>query len=128
MFPSWHLAGYHDGYFDADGEVEIVRSINDLRPNLVLVGMGNPRQELWISRNSPRLDAGCCIGVGALLDYWAGAEIRAPAWMQRIGFEWLYRMLFQRGKFKRYALGVPFFLWSVIRAYRGGERRGPAKT
>jgi N-acetylglucosaminyldiphosphoundecaprenol N-acetyl-beta-D-mannosaminyltransferase len=128
MFPHWDLAGYHDGFFDAEGEEKIVRSINDLGPNLLLVGMGNPRQEIWIQRNLARLRVGCCAGIGALLDYWAGEEIRSPVWMQRAGFEWLYRMFFQRGKLERYALGVPVFLWSVLRARFGSGPYRPAKT
>jgi N-acetylglucosaminyldiphosphoundecaprenol N-acetyl-beta-D-mannosaminyltransferase len=123
MFPSWEMVGHHHGFFDANEEKEIVRSISDLNPNLVLVGMGNPRQEIWIHRNLPRLRAGCCVGIGALLDYWAGEEIRSPVWMQRIGFEWFYRMLFQKGKFERYAVGVPVFLWSVLRSPRTPHRQ-----
>ncbi|MAI78817.1 MAG: glycosyltransferase [Deltaproteobacteria bacterium] len=118
MFPHWNFAGYQHGFFGADEEDQIINRINALKPNLLLVGMGNPQQELWIHRHLNRLNVGCCIGVGALLDYWAGKEVRSPEWMQRTGLEWLYRMFLQKGKFQRYALGVPEFIVNVLRAPR----------
>lgn len=112
----WQVCGFHDGFFDDADERRVVARINAARPDLLLVAMGNPRQETWIDRNLYRLEVPLSMGVGALFDYWAGAERRAPAWMCRAGVEWLYRMLFQRGKFARYFLGNPEFIWSVLRA------------
>jgi N-acetylglucosaminyldiphosphoundecaprenol N-acetyl-beta-D-mannosaminyltransferase len=94
----------------------VVDEINRSQPDALLVAMGNPRQELWITRNQHRLDVPLSMGVGALFDYWAEAERRAPPWMRELGMEWVYRMLFQRQKLKRYLFGNPEFIWRVMRA------------
>ncbi|WP_292139794.1 WecB/TagA/CpsF family glycosyltransferase, partial [Mesorhizobium sp.] len=81
----------HDGYFPASQEQEIVDRIAALRPDVLLVAMGVPRQELWIERH---IDARHCtlpIAVGALLDFLSGAVPRAPLWMRRLRLEWLFR-------------------------------------
>ncbi|TIM22347.1 MAG: WecB/TagA/CpsF family glycosyltransferase, partial [Mesorhizobium sp.] len=82
----------HDGYFPASQEQEIVDRIAALRPDVLLVAMGVPRQELWIERH---IDARHCtlpIAVGALLDFLSGAVPRAPLWMRRLRLEWLFRL------------------------------------
>lgn len=114
-FTGWEVCGFHHGFFDGFDEWRIVDRINRAEPHLLLVAMGNPKQELWIDRHLYHLDVPLSMGVGALFDYWAGTERRAPVWMRRAGSEWLYRMLFQRGKLKRYLLGNPEFLWIVAR-------------
>jgi N-acetylglucosaminyldiphosphoundecaprenol N-acetyl-beta-D-mannosaminyltransferase len=116
QMPGWQVCGFHDGFFQDADDRHVVGHINAARPDLLLVAMGNPRQETWIDRNLHRLDVPLSMGVGALFDYWAGAERRAPAWMCRAGMEWLYRMFFQRGKFARYFLGNPEFIWNVLNA------------
>lgn len=121
-FPGWEICGFHHGFFDASEDLRVVRQINGTAPDLLLVAMGNPRQELWVDRNLPRLEVPLSMGVGALFDYWAGVERRAPAWMRGAGIEWLYRMLFQRGKLTRYLFGNPEFLWTVARAKWASQR------
>ncbi|TIV79097.1 MAG: WecB/TagA/CpsF family glycosyltransferase, partial [Mesorhizobium sp.] len=79
----------HDGYFCAAEEPVIVDRIAALRPDVLLVAMGVPRQELWIARH---IDARHCtlpIAVGALLDFLSGTVPRAPLWMRRLRLEWL---------------------------------------
>lgn len=112
-FDGWSVAGLHHGYFDDREGARVVDTVNAASPDLLLVAMGNPRQELWIDRHLGQLDVPLAMGVGALFDYWAGAERRAPLWMRQAGMEWAYRMLFQRGKLTRYLLGNPEFLWHV---------------
>jgi len=106
----------HDGYFSADEEPEIVERIARLRPDVLLVAMGVPRQELWIARN---IDARHCtlpIAVGALLDFLSGTVPRAPLWMRGFRLEWLFRMWIEPGRlWRRYVVGNPVFLWRVIR-------------
>ncbi|MEW6629835.1 MAG: WecB/TagA/CpsF family glycosyltransferase [Pseudomonadota bacterium] len=106
----------HDGYFSAAQEPEIVERIAKLRPDVLLVAMGVPRQELWIARH---IDARHCtlpIAVGALLDFLSGTVPRAPLWMRRLRLEWLYRLWIEPGRlWRRYVVGNPVFLWRVLK-------------
>ncbi len=87
----------HDGYFDArPGSADnatLIAGINAWRPQVLLVGMGMPRQELWIQAHSDRIDPCVILPVGAAFDYEAGVQSAAPRWMGRFGVEWLYRLL-----------------------------------
>lgn len=74
---------------------KIMERINDLKPDILWVGLGAPRQEKWIYRNFEQLDVHVAIGVGAAFDYEAGKRRRAPRWMHKIGMEWSYRILFE---------------------------------
>ncbi|RWN09531.1 MAG: glycosyltransferase [Mesorhizobium sp.] len=106
----------HDGYFPASQEREIVDRIAALRPDVLLVAMGVPRQELWIERH---IDARHCtlpIAVGALLDFLSGAVPRAPLWMRRLRLEWLFRLAVEPSRlWRRYVVGNPLFLLRVVR-------------
>jgi len=116
-FPGWTLAGCHHGFLGNESvEAAAIAAINAARPDVLLVGMGNPLQEKWIRRNLSRLDVPVCMGIGGLFDYWAGNVSRAPAWLRRLGHEWLWR-LFQQPKLKarRYLVGNPLFLARVLR-------------
>ena len=92
-FPGWTQAGYHHGYLTDEALVSAaIDQINAARPDVLLVGMGNPLQERWIHQHLPRLNVGVCLGIGGLFDYWAGNVSRAPAWLRRLGHEWLWRL------------------------------------
>lgn len=118
LFPGWALAGWHDGYLGPTAERRVVDHINSLQCQMLLVGMGNPLQERFIERNRARLRVPLCLGTGGLFTYWSGDLQRAPAWVRRAGSEWLYLMLVQPHKVKRYALGNPLFLGRVARSRR----------
>ncbi len=111
--------GAHHGYFDpAPGGVEnraVVAAIDEFRPDLLLVGLGMPRQENWLEANWPGLAATVAFPVGAAFDYLAGEVARAPRWMTDRGLEWLGRLLVEpRRMWRRYLLGNPRFLWRVV--------------
>ena len=72
---------------------EILRRIEEARPDILLVAFGNPKQEKWISMHRNRLKVPVCIGIGGSLDFLSGNVRRAPQWMQRAGLEWLHRTL-----------------------------------
>ena len=76
---------------DLDEDAAIVDMIRASGADLVFVGLGAPKQELWIHRHLHRFDKGVFLGVGAAIDFCAGRVTRAPRWMQNAGFEWLYR-------------------------------------
>jgi len=100
----------------ADGAM--IERIQAAKPELLLVALGAPKQELWLHRVGPRIRPTVGIGVGAALDFVAGAR-RAPRWMSRAGLEWLFR-LFQepRRMSRRYLLNDPKFLLILYRTLR----------
>jgi len=105
--------------FSALTNDEIVRRVNAARPDILWVGLGAPRQELWIRANLGRLDARLAIGVGAAFDMCSGSIRRAPGWMQRAGLEWFYRFLREpRRLFRRYFIDsapfLPLVLWQRV--------------
>jgi N-acetylglucosaminyldiphosphoundecaprenol N-acetyl-beta-D-mannosaminyltransferase len=94
----------------------IVTEINAARPDVVWVGLSTPKQERWMSENRPYLEAPVLVGVGAAFDFVSGSKRQAPPWLQRLGLEWLYRMLAEpRRLAKRYLKNNPAFAVRAIR-------------
>jgi N-acetylglucosaminyldiphosphoundecaprenol N-acetyl-beta-D-mannosaminyltransferase len=110
-FPGLRIVGTHHGYFADDARV--IGLINAAEPEILLVGLGVPRQELWMMQNRRRLKAKVLIGVGGSLDVLSGRLPRAPRLVQRLGLEWLYRMVRQPWRARR-ALAIPAFLLRVL--------------
>lgn len=106
------IIGFHDGYFEDDGLV--IEEINRLNPDLLLVCLGFPKQELWMQKNAGRLEVGLMAGLGGSLDVFAGAVQRAPALWQKLGLEWLYRLLKDPSRFGR-MMKLPQFLLCVAK-------------
>jgi N-acetylglucosaminyldiphosphoundecaprenol N-acetyl-beta-D-mannosaminyltransferase len=112
----WTLVGHHHGYVQGEqASRAAVEAINQAGPDLLLVGMGNPLQEQWINAHRRQLRVPLCAGIGGLFHYWAGDLQRAPAWLRRMGAEWLGILCQQPHKAKRYLLGNPLFLWRILR-------------
>lgn len=111
--PDLRIAGTHHGYFDPDsphGE-RVLEDIEQSRPDIVLVGMGSPKQELWVEHVAQRVSTSVLWTVGALFDYVSGLVPRAPSWMADNGWEWVFRLAVEpRRMWKRYLLGNPAFL------------------
>ncbi|MGO1000165.1 WecB/TagA/CpsF family glycosyltransferase [Lysobacter sp. CA196] len=108
------------------GEDRCVSTIAAARPELVILGMGMPRQERIAARLAGALEQPALIvNGGAILDFMAGRFPRAPQWLRRIGLEWLYRLLKEpRRLWRRYVLGGGQFLWRVLRlAWDSGDER-----
>jgi N-acetylglucosaminyldiphosphoundecaprenol N-acetyl-beta-D-mannosaminyltransferase len=92
-FPGLLVAGYHHGYFSPGEAYAVSAAVRDASPDLVLVGMGSPRQEYWL-RDYGRFVGPCIVQtVGGSLDVFAGKVKRAPSWVKRLGMEWFYRLL-----------------------------------
>jgi alpha-1,3-mannosyltransferase len=118
-FPRHEWVGCRDGYFSRDEEDELLATLRAERIDLLLVGMGNPLQELWIDRCAAASRATACVGVGALLDFLAGEVGRAPAWVRRARLEWAWRLLLEpRRLWRRYLVGNATFLWHAWRERR----------
>jgi N-acetylglucosaminyldiphosphoundecaprenol N-acetyl-beta-D-mannosaminyltransferase len=96
-------------------EVEVAELINASGADVVWVGLSTPKQERWMDRMTDRLDVNVVLGVGAAFDINAELASRAPRWMQRIGMEWLYRLIKEpRRLAKRYLKNNPRFLWRIL--------------
>lgn len=119
QFPGLVLAGTNDGYFQDDAPV--IEKINAARPDLLLVCLGAPKQELWMYRNASRLQVGLMAGLGGSLDVFAGTVRRAPRVFQRLGLEWLYRLCKEPKRIGR-MLKLPKFLFAAIGQRLRGKR------
>ena len=118
--PGLKIAGFHSGFFTPREEGALIREINAARPDILLVALGSPVQELWAARNLHRIDAGVCFAVGGLFDFLSGAFRRAPAWMRRMGIEWVYRFLGDPlAKWERVFVEMPVFLTLTVAARIG---------
>jgi N-acetylglucosaminyldiphosphoundecaprenol N-acetyl-beta-D-mannosaminyltransferase len=119
FFPGVIVCGVHvDRFRDATPEedAEDIQKVNASQANIVLVGRGCPRQEIWVSQHLGKIDA-VMMAVGAAFDYFAGNIKRPPGWMQQAGLEWLFRLSQEpRRLFKRYTVTNSLFIYYVIRA------------
>ena len=120
QFPGLNVAGIHHGYFDKSFECPenevVLRAIEASKADILLVGLGMPIQERWLMENWDRLNISVALPVGALFDYLAGEIPRAPHWMTDHGLEWLGRLIIEpRRMWRRYLLGIPHFLWLVLK-------------
>ena len=99
-----------------DEQDDIARLIDERTPDIVFVGLSTPKQERWMAEFRERLRAPVLIGVGAAFDMHLGAVPQAPRVMQRLGMEWLFRLVLEpRRLWRRYAVSVPGFLGSILR-------------
>jgi N-acetylglucosaminyldiphosphoundecaprenol N-acetyl-beta-D-mannosaminyltransferase len=117
-FPSVTVETYSPPYkneFSLNENLQMLEMINNLQPDVLMVGMTAPKQEKWAYQNYNLLKAGhiCCIG--AVFDYFAGNINRAPNWMIDLGLEWFYRLIKEpRRMWIRYLVGNFLFVWSII--------------
>jgi exopolysaccharide biosynthesis WecB/TagA/CpsF family protein len=108
------IAGWHHGYFSASESGEIADRIREARTDLVLVGMGNPRQEMWAVEMAARSGA-VMVCVGAFLDFASGRIRRAPRLVRAVRCEWLYRLAREPGRLaQRYIGGAAPFIWAIL--------------
>lgn len=120
-YPNIKIAGFHHGYFkgshlglkDQPEEEKIVQEINQLKPDIIFVGFGFPKQELWIDHNKNRLDSKIIIGNGGVMDILAGNSKRAPDIFIKLGMEWFYRLITNPSRIKR-QLVLPLFMLEVL--------------
>ena len=115
--PHINILGTFDGYEANTKEAELTEELLKLKPKLILVGMGFPRQEKLMARLTEKLPYGVLVGEGGTFDYqsFGGILRRAPQWMRHLGLEWLWRLLLQPQRFKR-QLAIPRFIWKVYKS------------
>lgn len=118
-FPSLRIVGTHCppmGFeLDAGENKKIEVMIKGVRPDILLVGLGAPKQEKWIYKYHKRLQVPVSIGVGASFEFMAGMVKRAPRFMQRAGLEWFWRLMMEpRRLWKRYLVNDMQFFWLIL--------------
>ena len=115
--PTLEIATHH-GFFDrtagAEENAHVLAAIRDFRPDILMVGMGMPRQEHWILQNAAVIDAPVILTTGACMDYVAGAVPTPPRWMGRWGIEWLHRLASDPARLWKRYLVEP---WFVLRLF-----------
>lgn len=116
-YPGIVIAGTNDGYFTDDAPV--IEKVNAASPDFLMVCLGSPKQELWMSANAGRLSCGLMAGLGGSLDVLAGNVQRAPETWRRLGLEWLYRVIKEPKRLGR-VMKLPAF---VLEAAAEGRRR-----
>jgi N-acetylglucosaminyldiphosphoundecaprenol N-acetyl-beta-D-mannosaminyltransferase len=107
------VVGFSDGYFDDDQPV--LDAINASGARILVVGLGNPKQEVWVHARRADLRPAVALTCGGWLDWTAGMRRPCPRWLYRLGLEWAYRLAQEpRRLFRRYVLGNPAFVWRVL--------------
>ena len=101
----------------------IVDAINQANPDIVWVGLGSPKQDIWIAEHRDSINAPVMIGVGAAFDFHTGRKPPAPEWMQRIALEWLFRLVLEpRRLWRRYLVYNPLFVFYLVLQATGIRR------
>ena len=127
-FPGLEVAGwYSPPLLDPTLQDDHCARINEARPDVIWVGLGSPKQELWMARNAAELKARAVIGVGAAFDFHSGNVSWAPEWVRRIGLEWAYRLAVEPRRMWRRNLDSPWFLGLVLKQ-RVAAGSAPLKT
>jgi len=125
-FPELNVVGTYSPPFRSltdEEDEDIIKTINAAKPDIVWVGLGAPKQEVWMAKHVDRLEAPVLIGIGAAFDFHAGLVRRAPRWVQKRGLEWLFRLLQEpRRLWRRYLKNNPLFVFLVIQQALGLRR------
>lgn len=124
-FNNVRVTGTKHGFFAEQAEHELVKRINGSESDMLLVGMGNPRQEEFIARNRDRLNVRVAVALGGLVDIWGGKLMPYPTWISKLRCHWLLRIVQEPSRmWRRYLVGGPVFFARVLR-YRS---RYPGET
>lgn len=127
LLPSINIKGVYCPPFAAKFEKaendKMIAAINEVEPDIVLVSLTAPKQDIWISENLEMLNTKIAIGIGGAFEVTAGLINRAPLWMQKAGLEWFYRFTQEpKRMFKRYFIEAPIFIPLVIlQKIKGGR-------
>ncbi len=114
-YPALNVIGCHHGFFKESEEPDLIKEINDLKPDILWVGLGKPREQIFSTKNKEALSAGWLVTCGGCFNFVTGDYKRAPEWMQNAGLEWLHRMATRpRSLFWRYAVTTPHSLYLAL--------------
>jgi exopolysaccharide biosynthesis WecB/TagA/CpsF family protein len=116
--PGLQVVGTHDGFFGPRDASRVIDSIKSAGARLLVVGMGMPMQEKWLHDHLESTGVALGITAGAFFDFEVGEVKRAPTWMNKIGLEWLFRLMVEpRRLWRRYLIGNPLFVYRIIRQW-----------
>jgi N-acetylglucosaminyldiphosphoundecaprenol N-acetyl-beta-D-mannosaminyltransferase len=120
LYPGINFKGVFSPPFrqlTSEEDDKIVGDINNASPDIVWVGLGSPKQDLWMHEHRNKINAPVMIGVGAAFDFVAGTKPQAPRWMRKVGLEWFFRLMTEPKRlWRRYLVDNTLFVW-----YVGGE-------
>lgn len=116
-FPNLNIVGYNDGFFiPGDESNTILKKINDSKAEVLIVGMGMPRSEVWIKENLKNINVNCIFSVGGFFEFLAGNKKQAPAIFYNSGLEWIYRLIQEPKRlFGRYLKANIYFVFRIIK-------------
>lgn len=116
-----NIVGMYSPSFRLQAQPEegvVISTINAAKPDVLWVGLGSPKQDFWMNMHRSCLDVPVMVGVGAAFDFLAGTKPQAPRWMQRTGFEWLFRLCCEPKRlWKRYLIGNSLFVYYLLRSF-----------
>lgn len=102
--------------FSEEENIKMIDAINAVSPDVLLVSLTAPKQDIWIAENLHRVNASIQIGIGGAFEVMAGLAKRAPKWMHTAGLEWLYRFIQEPKRlFRRYFIEAPLFIPLIIK-------------
>lgn len=111
--PTLNIVGTQHGFVAPEDQPQFLQTLKQLQPSIILVGLGVPRQELWIAQHRHLCPHSVWIGVGGSFDIWAGTKTRAPGWLRNNHLEWTYRLYQEPWRWRR-MLALPKFAWRSI--------------
>ncbi len=124
-YPELHVAGTYTPPFrplTTDEDEEIINTLNETKADIVWVGLSSPKQERWMAEHLGKINAPVMIGVGAAFDFLSGSKSQAPRWIQRSGFEWLFRLVNEPKRLWPRYRQYPLFGWLVLLQLLGLRR------
>lgn len=117
-FPNLKISGACSPPFrdlTCEEDRQIIETINKAKPDVLWVGIGCPKQEIWMYEHKDKLNVAAIVGVGAAFDFHAGTKKQAPYWMREHGLEWFFRLITEpRRLWKRYIVGGAVFIYNII--------------
>jgi N-acetylglucosaminyldiphosphoundecaprenol N-acetyl-beta-D-mannosaminyltransferase len=111
--PTLKILGTHSGYHSREEEQQLLETLTQLQPQIIFVGLGVPRQELWIAKHRHLCPHSIWVGVGGSFDIWSGTKTRAPHWLANNNLEWLYRLYQEPWRWRR-MLALPEFAFKSL--------------
>jgi len=124
-FPNLKIVGSHSPPFrslTSEEDAEIIKKINQEKPDILWVALGLPQQERWIFEHKEKLKVPVVVGVGAAFKFLSGKVKRPPKWIGDLGFEWLWRFFQEPRRVWRRVLDIPFFIFLVLLELIGLKR------
>ncbi len=113
IYPRINFVKTIDGY--QENEDVIAEEIAKENPNLILIALGTPKQEVWINKHSKKFPNSIIIGIGGSLDVWSGKKQRAPEWVRNLHLEWFYRVVNEPARLPRVLRSLPRFIYMILR-------------